>query len=221
MISAFQRFFTPHFFAPHLRLIYLFLWGLVISALSKPSLLLWLNGITLILLVILIYRSRDPYFPYLKRWLVFNIFTLLLWVTLSWRIGADGVELNPSGMDTALLISLRMNLLLFSLWLLLWKMNDAVLVQAIGKLPLPPKLIWLFVLTVRYIALLGELRQKMDLAMRARGYHAGCNRRTLYVTAQRVALLLVHALLKAETAQIALKCRGFCFGEKIKLSGEK
>ena len=221
MISAFQRFFTQHFFEPHLRLIYLFLWGLVISALSKPSLLLWLNGITLILLVILVYRSRDPYFPYLKRWLVFNIFTLLLWVTLSWRIGADGVELNPSGMDTALLISLRMNLLLFSLWLLLWKMNDAVLVQAIGKLPLPPKLIWLFVLTVRYIALLGELRQKMDLAMRARSYHTGCNRRTLYVTAQRVALLLVHALLKAETAQIALKCRGFRFGEKTKLSGEK
>ncbi len=217
MSPVFQRFFPPHFFAPHLRLIYLFLWGLVISALSQPSLLLWLNGIALILLVILIYCCRDPYFPYLKRWLVFNIFTLLLWATLSWRIGTDGIELNPEGMETALLISLRMNLLLFSLWLLLWKMNDAVLVQAIGKLPLPPKLIWLFVLTVRYIALLGELRQKMDLAMRARGYHAGCNRRTLYVTAQRVALLLVHALLKAETAQIALKCRGFRFSEQIKL----
>lgn len=221
MSSVFQCFFPPHFFAPHLRLIYLFLWGLVISALSKPSLLLWLNGIVLILLVILIYRRRDPYFPYLKRWLVFNIFTLLLWATLSWRIGIDGIELNPSGMDMALLISLRMNLLLFSLWLLLWKMNDAVLVQAIGKLPLPPKLIWLFVLTVRYIALLGELQQKMDLAMRARGYRAGLNRRTLYVTAQRVALLLVHALLKAETAQIALKCRGFRFGEKTNLSEEK
>lgn len=221
MSPVFQRFFPPHFFTPHLRLIYLFLWSLVISALSQPSLLLWLNGITLILLVVLIYRSRDPYFPYLKRWLVFNIFTLLLWATLSWRIGADGVELNPEGMETALLISLRMNLLLFSLWLLLWKMNDAVLVQAIGKLPLPPKLIWLFVLTVRYIALLGELQQKMDLAMRARGYRAGLNRRTLYVTAQRVTLLLVHALLKAETAQIALKCRGFRFGEKTNLSEEK
>jgi len=216
MSPVFQR-----FFAPHLRLIYLFLWGLVISALSQPSLLLWLNGIALILWVSLIYRHRDPYFPYLKRWLVFNIFTLLLWVTLSWRIGADGVELNPEGMETALLISLRMNLLLFSLWLLLWEMNDAVLVQAIGKLPLPPKLIWLFVLTVRYIALLGKLQQKMDLAMRARGYRAGLNRRTLYVTAQRVALLLVHALLKAETAQIAFKCRGFRFGEKTNLSGEK
>ena len=224
MSPVFQCFFPPHFFAPHLRLIYLFLWGLVISALSEPSLLLWLNGITLILWVILIYRHRDPYFPYLpylKRWLVFNGFTLLLWATLSWRIGTEGIELNPDGMETALLISLRMNLLLFSVWLLLWKMNDAVLVQAIGKLPLPPKLIWLFVLTVRYIALLGELRQKMDLAMRARGYHAGLNRRTLYVTAQRVALLLVHALLKAETAQIALQCRGFRFGEKTNLSGEK
>ncbi|WP_109077152.1 energy-coupling factor transporter transmembrane component T family protein [Aggregatibacter kilianii] len=218
MSTRFQRFFAPHFFAPHLRLIYLFLWGLVISALSQPSLLLWLNGAALVFLAALIYRGREPYFPYIKRWLVFNGFTLLLWATLSWRIGADGIELNPAGMETALLISLRMNLLLFSLWLLLWKMNDAVLVQAIGKLPLPPKLIWLFVLTVRYIALLGELRQKMDLAMRARGYRAGVNRRTLYVTAQRVALLLVHALLKAETAQIALKCRGFRFGEQTRLS---
>ena len=221
MSPVFQRFFPPHFFAPRWRLIYLFLWGLVISALSQPSLLLWLNGIALILLVILIYHGHELYFPYLKRWLVFNGFTLLLWATLSWRISMGGIELHPEGMETALLISLRMNLLLFSVWLLLWKMNDAVLVQAIGKLPLPPKFIWLFVLTVRYIALLGELRQKMDLAMRARGYHGGCNRRTLYVTAQRVALLLVHALLKAETAQIALKCRGFRFGEKTNLSGEK
>ncbi|QEH47428.1 energy-coupling factor transporter transmembrane component T family protein [Aggregatibacter actinomycetemcomitans] len=221
MISAFRRFFAPHFFAPHLRLIYLFLWGLVISALHQSSLLFCLNGAALVLLVAFIYGNAEPYSHYIKRWLWLNGFTFLLWLTLSWRIGAEGMELNPEGMETALLITLRMNLLLFSLWLFLWKMNDAVLVQAIGKLPLPSKLIWLFVLTVRYIALLGELRQKMDLAMRARGYRAGLNRRTLDVTAQRVALLLVHALLKAETAQIALKCRGFRFGNQQTLSGEK
>ena len=73
-----------------------------------------------------------------------------------------------------------------------------------------------FVLTVRYIALLGELRQKMDIAMRARGFRPRLNRRTLYVTAQSVALLLIHALLKAETAQMALKCRGFQFGKREK-----
>ncbi|WP_303013186.1 energy-coupling factor transporter transmembrane component T family protein, partial [Rodentibacter pneumotropicus] len=87
-------------------------------------------------------------------------------------------------------------------------------IQALGKLPLPEKLIQLFALTVRYIALLGELRQKMDRAMRARGYQPKFNFRTLYVTAQSVALLLIHALLKAEMAQIALKCRGFQFGKR-------
>ena len=52
--------------------------------------------------------------------------------------------------------------------------------------------------------------------MRARGFRPGLNRRTLYVTAQSVALLLIHALLKAETAQMALKCRGFQFGKREK-----
>ena len=136
------------------------------------------------------------------------------WATFSWKIGENGIELNFQGIELAEKLSLRTHLLLISLWLFLWNINDAVLVQAIGKLPLPEKLIQLFVLTVRYIALLGELRQKMDIAMRARGFSPGLNRRTLYVTAQSVALLLIHALLKAETAQMALKCRGFQFGKK-------
>nr|PRM09462.1 Cobalt transport protein [Haemophilus influenzae] len=137
-----------------------------------------------------------------------------MWVTLSWKIGENGIELNFQGIELAEKLSLRTHLLLISLWLFLLNINDAVLVQAIGKLPLPEKLIQLFVLTVRYIALLGELRQKMDIAMRARGFRPRLNRRTLYVTAQSVALLLIHALLKAETAQMALKCRGFQFGKK-------
>ncbi|HBO37043.1 MAG TPA: ABC transporter permease, partial [Pasteurellaceae bacterium] len=83
-----------------------------------------------------------------------------------------------------------------------------------GGLPLPTKLIRLFVLTVRYIALLGELQQKMDIAMRARGFQPKCNRRTLQITAQRVALLLIHAMLKAEVSSMAIQSRGFRFGKR-------
>lgn len=208
--------FRPHFLQPHFRLIYLFVWGLLISTLDQSLVLIVLNVAFLIFLSALIFRARQPLLHYAKRWLLLQCFTFLLWLTLSWRIGAQGVEWNQAGIQLALLISLRMNLLLLSLWCFLWQINDAILVQAIAKLPLPPKLIQLFVLTVRYIALLGEVRQKMDLAMRARGYRAGLNKRTFYVTAQSVALLLVRALLKAETAQIALKCRGFQFGEKTR-----
>ena len=199
---------------PHFRLIYLFIWGLIISGLSDLTWLIPLNVLAVSLFFISLLFSQKSFLPYLKRWFALIIFIALMWATLSWKIGENGIELNFQGIELAEKLSLRTHLLLISLWLFLWNINDAVLVQAIGKLPLPEKLIQLFVLTVRYIALLGELRQKMDIAMRARGFRPGLNRRTLYVTAQSVALLLIHALLKAETAQMALKCRGFQFGKK-------
>ena len=201
-------------FQPHFRLIYLFIWGLIISGLSDLTCLIPLNALAVSLFFISLQFSQKFFLPYLKRWFALIIFIALMWATLSWKIGENGIELNFQGIELAEKLSLRTHLLLISLWLFLWNINDAVLVQAIGKLPLPEKLIQLFVLTVRYIALLGELRQKMDIAMRARGFRPGLNRRTLYVTAQSVALLLIHALLKAETAQMALKCRGFQFGKK-------
>ncbi|AXH83267.1 TPA: energy-coupling factor transporter transmembrane protein EcfT [Haemophilus influenzae] len=203
-----------HLFQPHFRLIYLFIWGLIISGLSDLTWLIPLNMLAVLLFFISLQFSQKSFLPYLKRWFALVIFIALMWATLSWQIGENGIELNFQGIELAEKLSLRTHLLLISLWLFLWNINDAVLVQAIGKLPLPEKLIQLFVLTVRYIALLGELRQKMDIAMRARGFRPGLNRRTLYVTAQSVALLLIHALLKAETAQMALKCRGFQFGKK-------
>lgn len=201
-------------FQPHFRLIYLFIWGLIISGLSDLTWLIPLNALAVSLFFISLQFSQKSFLPYLKRWFALIIFIALMWATLSWKIGENGIELNFQGIELAEKLSLRTHLLLISLWLFLWNINDAVLVQAIGKLPLPEKLIQLFVLTIRYIALLGELRQKMDIAMRARGFHPRLNRRTLYVTAQSVALLLIHALLKAETAQMALKCRGFQFGKK-------
>ncbi|ADO81098.1 TPA: energy-coupling factor transporter transmembrane protein EcfT [Haemophilus influenzae] len=201
-------------FQLHFRLIYLFIWGLTISGLSDLTWLISLNVLAVSLFFISLQLSQKSFLPYLKRWFALVIFIALMWATLSWQIGENGIELNFQGIELAEKLSLRTHLLLISLWLFLWNINDAVLVQAIGKLPLPEKLIQLFVLTVRYIALLGELRQKMDIAMRARGFRPGLNRRTLYVTAQSVALLLIHALLKAETAQMALKCRGFQFGKK-------
>lgn len=202
-----------HLFQPHFRLIYLFIWGLIISGLSDLTWLIPLNVLAVSLFFISLQFSQKSFLPYLKRWFALVIFIVLMWATLSWKIGENGIELNFQGIELAEKLSLRTHLLLISLWLFLWNINDAVLVQAIGKLPLPEKLIQLFVLTVRYIALLGELRQKMDIAMRARGFRPRLNRRTLYVTAQSVALLLIHALLKAETAQMALKCRGFQFGK--------
>ncbi|UKH23297.1 MULTISPECIES: energy-coupling factor transporter transmembrane protein EcfT [Actinobacillus] len=199
---------------PHWRLIYIFIAGLAISALHSVNILLILTACVAVLLIGLQLYYRHSLKALFTRWLKFNVFSVLILLTLSWRIGSGGVEWNPKGLELALIISLRMNLIVSVMWLGLFNVTDTVLVQAIGKLPLPSKFIHLFVLTIRYIALLSELNRKMEMAMRARGYQPRCNMRTLMITAQKVSLLLIHAMVKAEKAEIALKARGFKFGKR-------
>lgn len=191
---------------PHYRLVYASVFGVVVSSLSSVKLLAILTACVLFAVCFL--HSHQPK-HLLKRWLKFNLFSLLLWATLSWKIGEQGIIWNAHGIELATLITLRMNLIVLSVWLFLHHVTDTILVQAIVKLPLPKKLIHLFILSVRYISLLAELNQKMDMAMKARGFQPKCNWFTMKIYAQRVALLLIHAMLKAEKAEMAMKARGF------------
>ena len=191
---------------PHYRLVYACLFGIIVSSLTLVKLLAILTACVLFAVSFL--HSHQPK-HLLKRWLKFNLFSVLLWATLSWKIGEQGIMWNVHGIELATLITLRMNLIVLSVWLFLHHVTDTILVQAIAKLPLPAKLIHLFILSVRYISLLAELNQKMDMAMKARGFHPKFNLFTMKVYAQRVALLLIHSMLKAEKAEIAMKARGF------------
>ena len=191
---------------PHYRLVYACLFGIIVSSLTSVKLLAILTACVLFAVCFL--HSHQPK-HLLKRWLKFNLFSVLLWATLSWKIGEQGIMWNVHGIELATLITLRMNLIVLSVWLFLHHVTDTILVQAIAKLPLPAKLIHLFILSVRYISLLAELNQKMDMAMKARGFHPKFNLFTMKVYAQRVALLLIHSMLKAEKAEIAMKARGF------------
>lgn len=204
--------FLPHFlaidFPPHIRLIILFIGGFGLSFMSRVSLLLSLNAVALVLLIGLLVFYQQSYRAYFKRFLLLHSFSLCIWLTMSWRWD-EGGQIYPLGMQTALLITLKMNLLLFMVWILLFNLNDSLLVQAIGRLPLPKKFIRLFVFTVRYIALLSQLKHKMFIAMQARGYQHKFTTRTFMVVTQMVVLLLINALNKLEKVEMALKARGF------------
>lgn len=191
---------------PHYRIVYACLFGVIVSSLTSVKLLAILTACALFVVCFL--HSHQPK-HLLKRWLKFNLFSVLLWATLSWKIGEQDIMWNVHGIELATLITLRMNLIVLSVWLFLHHVTDTILVQAIAKLPLPTKLIHLFILSVRYISLLAELNQKMDMAMKARGFHPKFNLFTMKVYAQWVALLLIHSMLKAEKAEIAMKARGF------------
>ncbi|WP_301098187.1 energy-coupling factor transporter transmembrane component T [Otariodibacter sp.] len=201
-------------FQPHLRLIYIFVWGFIVSAISYIPFLLVINIAIYLLLLTFLVIKQEILKTYITRWLKFHIFTFVMWLTMSWKIGDNGIELNPQGIHLVLVITLRLNLLLGSIWVLLMNMNDCILLQAIQSLPLPKKLTHLFVLSIRYIGLLGKLNTQIEIAMKARGYSPKFNTRTIYIISQRVALLLIHTLIKTEQAEIALKARGFDLSKK-------
>lgn len=196
-------------FQPHLRLVYVFCSGFIISTVSHIPTLIGLNVAIFGGLFIALISHQKSISDYCRYWLKLNLFSLFIWLALSWKLGPQGLQMNSSGIGLALLITLRFNLILALTRLLLIDMNESRLLQALSRLPLPAKLLQLFILTIRYIAVLAEVHKTMDMAMRARGYQAKFNRRTLFLIANRVALLLIHALVKAEKTEMALKARGF------------
>lgn len=193
----------------HYRLIYATLWGFGISFMTYIPWLCWLNIIAMLVFIGLLKFNHKSVNNYAKRWGKFTLFYLAIFAMLSWHITVYGVQFYDVGFALAKIIVLRMNLLLFSLWILLFNVNELSLLQGILQLPIPLKLKRLFILTIRYIVVLSELNHAMDRAMKARGFQASCNTRTLSVFSQKIALLLIHALDKIEKSQIALKARGF------------
>ena len=91
-------------FQPHLRLIYVFLCGLIVSTMTHISMLIILNLIVFSGLLITLIRYQKSLADYFKYWLKLNFFTLLVWLTLSWKITEQGLALNPMGIQLALLI---------------------------------------------------------------------------------------------------------------------
>lgn len=145
----------------------------------------------------------------LLRLLTVNGFVLLVWLTLPWSFSATGITLSGDGLELAVRISLRTNAIALVCIGLLAGMDAFAVARAAAGLGLPPKLARLLALTVRYLGVIDDTRQRIDLAMRARGFRAGANRRSVAVIAQQLALILVHALLRAERIELAMRARAF------------
>ena len=172
----------------------------ILTALFIPALLLFLW----------LYFRRRQLRQAVRFLLIFNIFTFFIWLTLPWK-WQNGWHYSAEGQQLALLLSLRINLITLAVRLLLHRFNELDLLAVLNHSFIPPKFIRLALLCVRYIKIFAETDRTLYTAMRARGFRSGFNRRTFYVTAQRVALLLVHAMHKAEVVDMALRARGVTY----------
>ncbi len=175
---------------------------------SLPALSVLL-GIGVMLLVGRLAVERSGVLAAFRKLLGVNAFVLMIWVVLPWSWHAGGLQWDDAGIAQAVRLSLRINAIAVLCTALLSGLDAFGIAHAASGLGLPSRLSRLLMLTVRYLGVLDDTRRRIDRAMRARGFRATANARTFVVIAHQVALVLVHAIVRAERVGMALKARGW------------
>lgn len=190
---------------PRMRLFAAFALSLFLVLPTRPAALAAGLALGLALAVV----SGMPWRALWPRLKAVNLFLLALACTLPWSVDTAGVTFRPEGVAAALAIAAKTNAVCLAAAALLHGMDSLALGKALAGLRLPPKFVRLFLLTVRYLALLGDTAARLKRAMRARGFRPGANLHTWYAYANLVGMLLVSAISRAERVEAAMKCRGF------------
>lgn len=193
-----------------LRLVATFLAIACISQLRTLS----VGAAVLVLTVAMVWHLRPA--PALwRRLLHVESFLLLLFVTLPFTMdGRPLFSLGPltaslDGVWRAALIACKVSASVLLLMALLGDVEPSRLGAALRGLRVPERLSRLFVMTVRYTALIREEVQRLRDAMRVRGFRPGSNRHTWRSYGNLIGMMLVRALDRAQRVEEAMTCRGY------------
>ena len=142
-------------------------------------------------------------------------FVALLLLTLPFAVpGAPLLTLGPlsaslEGLSRAALLAAKVTTAALVLLALLGTVEPIRLGAALHALRLPEPLVRLFVLTLRYLGLIGDEARRLREAMRARAFRARTDRHTWRSFGNLIGMLLVRALDRAERVTEAMRCRGW------------
>lgn len=164
---------------------------------------------------LLVFLARLSLKEVLKRILLVNGFILLLWVMLPLTFKGDpwfylgSVPVIRSGVLLALRITLKSNAIVLLFMALVATSSTATLGHALNHLFVPKKMIYLLLLTYRYVFVIEQEYQRLVRAMKVRCFKPKTNMHTYRTYAYLVGMLLVRASIRAERVHQAMCCRGF------------
>lgn len=150
-----------------------------------------------------------------KRLKVLLRFLVMLWIILPFAMQgftfSQGVVLdfNGDGLLLALAITLKSISILFIFIALVGSIKPPVFGHALLKLRVPAKLVFLFLITYRYIFVFEREYQKLKRAAKIRSFVPRTNLHTYRTYAYLFAMLFVRAFNRGERVYQAMVCRGF------------
>ncbi|ACN15417.1 CbiQ1 [Desulforapulum autotrophicum HRM2] len=150
-----------------------------------------------------------------KRLKPMLLFVLMIWVILPFTFEGEAfAHLGPltitrPGLALCLRISIKSVAILLVFIALLATMTVATLGQALHRLKIPDKMVFLLLMTYRYISVIHGEYLRLVRAARLRGFIPGTNLHSYKTYAYIAGMLFVRASLRAERVHKAMLCRGF------------
>jgi cobalt/nickel transport system permease protein len=200
-----------HRLDPRLRVVFAFLFSGLTAILNQfPA-----AFFALLPAVGLIGLARLPVRKVLARLAVVNGLVVFIWLVLPWTYeGTPVLEIGPlvifsEGLRLCALITIKSNAIILALIALTSTMPIATLGYALHHLRLPDKLVYLLLMTYRYIFVIEAEYQQLARAARVRCFTPGTNLHTYKTYAYLVGMLFVRASARAQRVHQAMICRGF------------
>jgi len=151
----------------------------------------------------------------LKRHAELNIFAVFLVVFIPLSIPGEPIfsigrlAWSREGVDAALKIAAKANIVMLSCGALLATMDPTTLARASRALGMPEKLVHVMFFCVRYLDTAHVEFHKLRNAMRARGFRAGCDIHSLRSLGYFIGMLFIRSVDRSDRVLEAMKCRGF------------
>lgn len=142
-------------------------------------------------------------------------FLLMIWVLLPLTYEGDVIitvgplSLTRPGVLLCAAISLKSVTVLLFFMALLATMTVATMGQALHRLRIPDKFIFLLLMTYRYISVIEEEYARLLRAAKFRGFRPGTNLHSYRTYAYLAGMLFVRASCRAQRVHQAMLCRGF------------
>jgi cobalt/nickel transport system permease protein len=150
-----------------------------------------------------------------KRLAFVNGFILFFWLLLPLTVGGEPLFfLGPFAVAREAVflsarITLKSNAILLAVFPLLTSMPIATLGHTLHRLHVPEKIVYLFLLTYRYVFVISKEYQRIVRAAKIRGFHPRTNVHTYRTYAYFIGMLFVKASARAQRVHLAMLCRGF------------
>ena len=165
--------------------------------------------------LVLIMMAKLDLRQVIKRIIIVNTFILFLWLVLPLTFqGPVAFTVGPlrvyhPGIVMATQITLKSNAILLVLLALTATMAFSTLGAALNRLHVPDKIVYLLLMTYRYVFVIEQEYQRLIRSAQIRGFQPGTNLHTYKTYAYIAGMLFVRSALRADRVYKAMLCRGF------------